>query len=78
MYKQRYIALIARKVRSLCFFDDFLNEMRSSCDANSSRRCFIQALKASFSCYLKLVLPPLQKLRQKKVSPEKCSDLFIK
>ena len=58
MCKQRYIALIARKVRSLCFFDDFLNEMRSSCDANSSHRCFIQALNASFSCYLKSALPP--------------------
>ena len=78
MYKHRYIALIARKVRSLCYFDDFLNKMRSSCDAYSSRRCFIQALKASFSCYLKLVLPPFKSLDKKKVSPEKYSNLFIK
>ena len=30
-----------KAVQSLCFFDDFLNEIRSSCDAYSSRRCFI-------------------------------------
>ena len=58
MYKHRYIALIARKVWSLCLFDDFLKEIRSSCDALFIRQCFIQALEASSIRFNFLALPP--------------------